>query len=181
MKKLLSFVFLAAFVGTTAHAADKAKLDERIEAAHEVLHELLATPDRGIPDGVASHATCVAVIPGFKKGAFLVGAEYGQGVVIERIIARSPGADGLGQPVEGFAGGDAIGVATALEDEGELSEKDRPLCTGAGNWKLVLSGSTFLAEAATTGPDVFSLGILGLRVVDSSLLARMVAAIFRDV
>jgi len=27
------------------------------------------------------HATCVAVIPGFKKAAFLVGAEYGQGVV----------------------------------------------------------------------------------------------------
>ncbi len=41
----------------------------------------MATPDRGIPDSVAMHATCVAVIPGFKKGAFVVGGEYGQGVV----------------------------------------------------------------------------------------------------
>jgi lipid-binding SYLF domain-containing protein len=81
MKKLIQLALLAAFVTTTAHAADKAKLDERIEAAHEVLHELMATPDRGIPDSVAEHATCVAVIPGFKKGAFIVGAEYGQGVV----------------------------------------------------------------------------------------------------
>jgi len=64
-----------------AHAEDTAKLDKRIEAAHIVLHEIMATPDKGIPDSIAEHATCVAVIPGFKKGAFLVGAEYGQGVV----------------------------------------------------------------------------------------------------
>jgi lipid-binding SYLF domain-containing protein len=64
-----------------AHAEDTPKLDKRIEAAHEVLHEIMATPDKGIPDSIAEHATCVAVIPGFKKGAFLVGAEYGQGVV----------------------------------------------------------------------------------------------------
>jgi len=83
MKKFLSLAGIVLFAASTlpAHAADKAKLDERIESAHEVLHELMATPDRGIPDSVAMHATCVAVIPGFKKGAFLVGAEYGQGVV----------------------------------------------------------------------------------------------------
>jgi lipid-binding SYLF domain-containing protein len=81
MKKFLQIALLTMCSTVAAHAADKAKLDARIEAAHEVLHELMATPDRGIPDSVAMHATCVAVIPGFKKGAFLVGAEYGQGVV----------------------------------------------------------------------------------------------------
>jgi lipid-binding SYLF domain-containing protein len=64
-----------------AHAADMQKLDERVEAAHAVLHELMATPDRSVPDDIAAKATCVAVIPGFKKGAFVVGAQYGQGVV----------------------------------------------------------------------------------------------------
>jgi SH3 domain-containing YSC84-like protein 1 len=64
-----------------ASAADMEKLDHRIEAAHMVLHELMDTPDRGIPDDIASKATCVAVIPGFKKGAFVVGGQYGQGVV----------------------------------------------------------------------------------------------------
>jgi len=81
MRKLLPLVLLSAFISSNAHAADTAKLDHRIEAAHEVLHQLMATPDRGIPDSVAEHATCVAVIPGFKKGAFVVGGEYGQGVV----------------------------------------------------------------------------------------------------
>jgi lipid-binding SYLF domain-containing protein len=66
----------------SAHAADDMqKLDTRIEAAHAVLHELMATPDKGIPDDIAAKATCVAVVPGFKKGAFLVGGQYGQGVV----------------------------------------------------------------------------------------------------
>ena len=64
-----------------ASAADVQKLDERIEAAHEVLHQLMATPDKGIPDSIAAKATCVAVVPGFKKGAFIVGGQYGQGVV----------------------------------------------------------------------------------------------------
>ncbi len=81
MKKLLPLVLLTAFVGPNIKAQDLSKLDARIEAAHQVLHELMATPDRSIPDSVAMHATCVAVIPGFKKGAFVVGGEYGQGVV----------------------------------------------------------------------------------------------------
>jgi lipid-binding SYLF domain-containing protein len=81
MKKFLQVACLCLFTTAAAHAADKAKLDARIQAAHAVLHALMATPDKGIPDSVAEHATCVAVIPGFKKGAFLVGGEYGQGVV----------------------------------------------------------------------------------------------------
>jgi lipid-binding SYLF domain-containing protein len=64
-----------------AFAADTDKLDKRIEAAHAVLHELMDTRDRGIPDDIAAKATCVAVIPGLKKGAFIVGAQYGQGVL----------------------------------------------------------------------------------------------------
>jgi lipid-binding SYLF domain-containing protein len=83
MKKFIQVACLGliATVSVAAHAADKAKLDERIDAAHEVLHQLMATPDKGIPFGITSHATCVAVIPSVKKGAFVVGGEYGQGVV----------------------------------------------------------------------------------------------------
>ena len=64
-----------------SNVTEPAKLDQRIDAAHAVLHELMGTPDRGIPEDIAAKATCVAVIPGYKKGAFVVGAQYGQGVV----------------------------------------------------------------------------------------------------
>jgi lipid-binding SYLF domain-containing protein len=56
------------------------KLTERIDKAHEVLHALMDTPDRGIPLDIAASAQCVIVIPSFKKGAFVFGGEYGQGV-----------------------------------------------------------------------------------------------------
>ena len=80
-RKLIQAICISAVMTLTAHAADLQKLDTRLEAAHEVLHQLMMTPDRGIPDSIASKATCVAVIPGFKKGAFVVGGQYGQGVV----------------------------------------------------------------------------------------------------
>jgi SH3 domain-containing YSC84-like protein 1 len=80
-KKSIQALFLTAALSTVALAADMQKLDKRIEAAHQVLHELMDTPDKGIPNDIAAKATCVAVIPGFKKGAFVVGAQYGQGVV----------------------------------------------------------------------------------------------------
>src|ERR1700748_1982411 len=78
MAVLLAGVSLAGI--SSAKAADTQKLDARIDAAHDVLHELMATPDKGIPLDIAAKAHCVAVIPGYKKGAFLVGAQYGQGV-----------------------------------------------------------------------------------------------------
>jgi lipid-binding SYLF domain-containing protein len=75
-----SLVGIGLTFATAAQGADVQKLDERIAAAHDVLHELMATPDKGIPLDIAAKAHCIAVIPGYKKGAFLVGAQYGQGV-----------------------------------------------------------------------------------------------------
>ena len=81
-KRAIQAVCLTTALTLTAAAADDTqKIDQRLEASHAVLHELMATPDKGIPDNIAAKATCVAIIPGFKKGAFLVGGQYGQGVV----------------------------------------------------------------------------------------------------
>lgn len=60
-------------------ASDKAKLDERLVSAQAVVNEIMATPDKGIPSAILSGASCVVVIPAYKKGAFVVGAQYGQG------------------------------------------------------------------------------------------------------
>lgn len=81
VKKFIQVLCFSTALTIAASAADMQKLDHRIAAAHAVLHELMTTPDRGIPDDIAAKATCVAVIPGFKKGAFVFGGQYGQGVV----------------------------------------------------------------------------------------------------
>jgi SH3 domain-containing YSC84-like protein 1 len=39
------------------------------------------TPDKSIPQDLLDRCTCVAVIPGMKKGAFFFGANYGKGVI----------------------------------------------------------------------------------------------------
>ncbi|RXH56986.1 protein of unknown function DUF500 [Granulicella sibirica] len=70
---------MAATSLTSFAATDKAKLDERLTNASAVINEIMATPDKGIPQSILAGASCVVVIPSFKKGAFVVGAQYGQG------------------------------------------------------------------------------------------------------
>jgi lipid-binding SYLF domain-containing protein len=73
-------------VGTLATASvaladsDKAKLDERLMKATQVITALRNVPDSGIPDKITQEATCVLVVPSMKKGAFVIGGSYGQGV-----------------------------------------------------------------------------------------------------
>ena len=53
----------------------------RLKDAGLVMHEIMAAPDKGIPEEVLHDAKCIAVIPNMAKGAFLVGGEHGRGVV----------------------------------------------------------------------------------------------------
>ena len=66
----------------TAFAADddKTKDTDRLNSAKAVITEIMATPDRGIPQSILASASCVVVVPSYKKAAFVVGGEYGQGV-----------------------------------------------------------------------------------------------------
>lgn len=59
---------------------NKEKVAQRLTAASEVLEEVMATPDKAIPTSILSNAECVVVVPSLMKGAFVVGAQYGQGV-----------------------------------------------------------------------------------------------------
>jgi lipid-binding SYLF domain-containing protein len=60
--------------------SDKSKLTERLTAAQDVVRQIMATPDKGIPQSILSGASCVVVVPSYKKAAFVVGGQYGQGV-----------------------------------------------------------------------------------------------------
>jgi len=85
MKKFLSPVLalcLGFLIPASAYAASsRDDLQDRIDTAKAVLDQILNTPDNTIPLNILEQATCVGVIPSLKKGAFIVGAEYGQGVV----------------------------------------------------------------------------------------------------
>jgi lipid-binding SYLF domain-containing protein len=82
MKKRLLAVCLCALLSTPVFAAStRDDLQARIDAAKTVLDQIFAAQDRTVPLDILHAATCVAVVPGLVKGAFVFGAQYGQGVV----------------------------------------------------------------------------------------------------
>lgn len=82
MKKLLSLIVLAGATAVTAWAADvPQKVDSRLEDAKNVIDQIMSNQSNSIPENIAHKAECVAVVPGMKKAAFIVGGDYGQGVV----------------------------------------------------------------------------------------------------
>jgi lipid-binding SYLF domain-containing protein len=81
MKKTLASLSLCLLLSCTALAASKEDLQDRIDAAKTVLDQIMAAQDRSIPMNILEQATCVGVVPGLIKGAFVFGAQYGQGVV----------------------------------------------------------------------------------------------------
>jgi lipid-binding SYLF domain-containing protein len=52
---------------------------KRLAEATTVFSEIMATPDKGIPQDLLEKAHCTVIVPGLKKGAFIVGGKYGKG------------------------------------------------------------------------------------------------------
>ena len=81
----------------------------RLDDAATVFSEIMATPDKGIPQDLLEKAHCMVIVPGLKKGAFIVGGKYGKGFV----TCRKDGAAGWSAPgavrVEGGSVGFKIG------------------------------------------------------------------------
>jgi lipid-binding SYLF domain-containing protein len=75
-------------LASPAFAADtNASLGQKLGDATAVYHELLATPDRGVPEALLKKCQCIAVIPHVLKGAFVYGARFGSGVMTCRNAA----------------------------------------------------------------------------------------------
>lgn len=110
MKKQIIILSALLGVATLGWSSDDAKgtAIDRLDNAATVLHQVMATPDKGIPEEVMEHAKCVAVVPHMVKGGFIVGAEGGRGVATCRT------ANGWSAPaffsVEGGSWGLQIGV-----------------------------------------------------------------------
>jgi lipid-binding SYLF domain-containing protein len=80
MKKLVTLVAVLSLTSIGWAANDREAAVDRLNHAGAVLHEIMAAPDKGIPEEVLEHARCVAVVPHMIKGGFVIGAENGRGV-----------------------------------------------------------------------------------------------------
>lgn len=77
-KKWVAFVFC---VCCALPLYAQSKEDDRMKESYNVLRDLTASPDKGIPGDLLQKAECVVVFPSVKKAAFVVGASYGRGVI----------------------------------------------------------------------------------------------------
>lgn len=67
------------FSASSLTAASEA--NDRVVRAAVVLKEIVGTPDKSIPKDLLDKCACVAVIPGVKGGGFIIGGNYGKGVI----------------------------------------------------------------------------------------------------
>lgn len=82
MRAVCGALVLSMAAATTVWAADLSSSEtKRIQEAAMVLSEIHATPDKDVPQELWEKAACVVVIPDLKKAAFVVGGEYGKGLM----------------------------------------------------------------------------------------------------
>ena len=78
-------LLLVSTPGWTQDEKNKSDIEKRIENAAKVLDEIMATPDKGIPDKIMGDAKCIAVIPSMVKIAVGFGGSHGKGVASCRL------------------------------------------------------------------------------------------------
>src|ERR1700730_12782948 len=112
MKKIIAFVLasLLGLAGTYAFAGS-AREDtvERLDKSVDVLHSIMSTPDKGIPEEVLTGAKCMLIVPNLIKGGFIFGGKHGRGVASCRT------SSGWSAPAFVSIGGGSWGLQIGVE------------------------------------------------------------------
>ena len=82
--KRLGFLCIGAGVLSAGMLFAGESAAERLNASTTVMKEIMATPDKAIPQELLQSSQCVVIVPGMKKGAFIIGAKYGKGFILCR-------------------------------------------------------------------------------------------------
>src|SRR5512134_2068412 len=119
---------------------------QRLDLAAAVLSEIMATPDKGIPQDLLEKAHCIVIVPDLKTAAFVVGGKYGKGYV----SCRNTGGTGWSAPgtvrIEGGSVGFQIGGSSTDVIMLVMSER--------GADKLLTSKFTLGAEGSVAAGPV---------------------------
>jgi lipid-binding SYLF domain-containing protein len=110
----ITFVLAAGLAASPLAAKDdQEKTSERFEDATALFSEIMGTPDKAIPQELLDKSSCIILVPGLKKGAFVFGGKYGRGFA----LCRNSGGQGWGPPaairIEGGSVGFQIGVSSS--------------------------------------------------------------------
>jgi lipid-binding SYLF domain-containing protein len=118
---------------------------KRLDESAAVFSEIMATPDKGIPQEMLENAHCVVIVPALKTAAFLIGAKYGKGY----LSCRNKGAEGWSAPATVRIEGGSVG----LQIGGSETDLIMLVMNARGAAKLLQSKFTLGAEGSVAaGP-----------------------------
>jgi lipid-binding SYLF domain-containing protein len=138
--KRFTLVFLLLTFCATAFAKES-----QLQKATNVLNEIMATPDKGIPDELLERAVCVGIVPAELTFAFGVGGSYGRGM----LVCRRGGDGAWGAPSMFTLGGGSFGFQIG----GKTTDVVFVVMNPDGARKLVQDSVKLGAEAsAAAGP-----------------------------
>lgn len=99
----VALVALAGLAWPVMAASNRSDDIERINNSAQVFQEIMATPDKGVPQELLDSAKCIAIVPNQKKAAFGIGGTYGKGLA----TCRTP--KGWSAPLFLTVGGGSFG------------------------------------------------------------------------
>jgi SH3 domain-containing YSC84-like protein 1 len=81
MRKTIGFLTMTACLFAAPSEKDRREAAQRLTEASTVFREILNAGDKGIPQDLVDKAQCAVIVPGLKKGAFIVGGQFGKGFI----------------------------------------------------------------------------------------------------
>jgi SH3 domain-containing YSC84-like protein 1 len=108
VKSMLVIIALGLLAFPVAAAAQEASaVGDRVVSAAIVLKEIAGIPEKGIPQDLLDKCACVAIIPSMKKAGFIVGGNYGKGIISCR---TNSGTGPWSAPAMILVGGGSFGL-----------------------------------------------------------------------
>jgi lipid-binding SYLF domain-containing protein len=140
MRTLMTAWICAAVLLTGAARAETPE-EQRLTDATEVLEQLAAIPENGIPPALLGSAYAVAVIPNVVKVGLVVGARWGRGV----LVVRQPDGQWSQPTFISVTGGSVGWQAGAQSSDLILVFKNRRGVEGITDGKLTLGADASVA------------------------------------
>src|SRR5438477_5836597 len=139
-------LLLIAAVAITPLLAKDNEPAKRLNDAATVFSEVMAAPDKGIPQEMLEHAHCVVIVPDLKTGAFIVGGKYGKGY----LSCRNKVGPGWSAPATVRIEGGSVGFQIG----GSSTDLIMLVMNERGADKLLESKFTLGAEGSVAGGPV---------------------------
>jgi lipid-binding SYLF domain-containing protein len=138
-------LILTAALAMAPLMAEDSEPVKRLAEASAVFTEIMATPDKGIPQDLLEKSHCIVIVPGMKSAAFVVGGKYGKGYISCRRQGAGWSAPGTVR-IEGGSVGFQIG--------GSATDVVMLVMNERGADKLLESKFTLGAEGAVAAGPV---------------------------